>query len=87
MNLAGWRFLVFALAGAGAIVLLASLGTPGQREDSIDRYTGKRVVVVRNVADAVAEARRTGNARAARESLEKRIAEILGISINENETD
>ena len=28
MNLAGWRFLVFALAGAGAIVLLASLGTP-----------------------------------------------------------
>ncbi len=76
MNLAGWRFLVFALAGAGAIVLLASLGTPGQRESSIDRYTGKRLVVVRNVADAVAEARRAGNARAARDDLEKRIAEF-----------
>jgi len=76
VNLAGWRFLVFALAGAGAIVLLASLGTPGQRESSIDRYTGKRLVVVRNVADAVAEARRTGNARAARDGLEKRIAEF-----------
>jgi Flp pilus assembly protein TadD len=76
VNLAGWRFLIFALAGAGAIVLLASLGTPGQRESSIDRYTGKRLVVVRNVADAVAEARRAGNVRAARDGLEKRIAEF-----------
>lgn len=76
MNLAGWRFLVFALAGAGAIVLLASLGTPGQRESSIDRYTGKRLVVVRNVADAVAEARRTGDARAALQSLTKRLQDF-----------
>jgi len=76
VNLAGWRFLIFALAGAGAIVLLASLGTPGQRESSIDRYTGKRVFVVRTVADAIAEARRTGNARAAFEAVEKRIAEF-----------
>ncbi len=76
MNLAGWRFLVFALAGAGAIVLLASLGTPGQREDSIDRYTGRRLVVVKNVADAVAEARRAGSARKALEGLERRIEEF-----------
>jgi hypothetical protein len=76
VNLAGWRFLVFALAGAGAIVLLASLGTPGQREDSIDRHTGKRLVVVKTVADAVAEARRTGNAKTALEGLERRIREF-----------
>ncbi|HEX5138821.1 MAG TPA: hypothetical protein VFY93_17760, partial [Planctomycetota bacterium] len=76
MNLAGWRFLVFALAGAGAIVLLASLGTPGQREESIDRYTGKRLFVVKNVADAVAEARRAANARAAIEGIERRLAEF-----------
>jgi predicted Zn-dependent protease len=76
VNLAGWRFLVFALAGAGAIVLLASLGTPGQRETSIDRYTGKRLFVVRNVAEALAEARRTGNVRLALAAIEKRVAQF-----------
>jgi len=63
--LAGWRFLLFALIGAGAIVLLASIGTPGRKESTIDRHTGERLLVVRNVADAVYAARDAGNAQLA----------------------
>jgi len=78
VKLTGWRFLVFALAGAGAIVLLSSIGTPGRQEVTIDRHTGKRVIVVRNVAEAIAEARGSGNARAALEGLRPRLEQFPG---------
>jgi len=78
VRLTGWRFLVFALAGAGAIVLLSSIGTPGRKEVSIDRHTGKRVIVVRNVAEAIAEARGTGNARDALEAIRPRLEQFPG---------
>ncbi|MHC4818202.1 MAG: tetratricopeptide repeat protein, partial [Planctomycetota bacterium] len=78
MRLTGWRFLVFALAGAGAIVLLSSIGTPGRKEVTIDRHTGERLVVVRNVAEAIAEARGTGNARKALEALRRRLEQFPG---------
>jgi len=78
VRLTGWRFLVFALAGAGAIVLLSSIGTPGRREEAIDRHTGERLVVVRNVAEAIAEARGTGNVRAALEALRPRLEQFPG---------
>ncbi|MHC4973894.1 MAG: tetratricopeptide repeat protein [Planctomycetota bacterium] len=78
MRLTGWRFLVFALAGAGAIVLLSSVGTPGRKEVTIDRHTGERLVVVRNVAEALAEARDTGNVRKALEALRPRLEQFPG---------
>lgn len=78
MRLTGWRFLVFALAGAGAIVLLSSIGTPGRKEEAIDRHTGERLVVVRNVAQAIAEARGTGNVRDALGALRARLEQFPG---------
>jgi tetratricopeptide (TPR) repeat protein len=70
--------LLFALAGAGAIVLLASIGTPGRREPTIDRHTGERIRVVRNVAEAIAEARATGNVRTALGRIRKRLRQFPG---------
>jgi tetratricopeptide (TPR) repeat protein len=78
VRLTGWRFLVFALAGAGAIVLLSSIGTPGRKEVAIDRHTGERLVVVRNVAEAIAEARGTGNVRDALQALRPRLEQFPG---------
>jgi tetratricopeptide (TPR) repeat protein len=78
VRLTGWRFLVFALAGAGAIVLLSSIGAPGRKEEAIDRHTGERLVVVRNVAEAIAEARGTGNVREALEALRPRLKQFPG---------
>ncbi|MDH3591079.1 MAG: tetratricopeptide repeat protein, partial [Planctomycetota bacterium] len=58
------------MAGAGAIVLLASIGVPRHRQaETIDRHTGERIIVVRTVADALYAARREGNARDAREMI------------------
>ena len=78
MNLAGWRFVLFALVGSAAIVLLASIGVPTPDAGPVNRHTGERGVSVRNAADALHEARTTGNARIALEKLRKRIEEFSG---------
>lgn len=72
MNYSGWRLLLFAIAGMSAIVLLASLGVPKADELDVDRYSGRRIVVVRGVADAFAEARMTGDAAQALECVRRR---------------
>ena len=72
MNLAGWRFVLFALVGTAAIVLLSSIGVPRPKEDAIDRHTGARNSTVRTVAEALAEARLTGNARTALQIIVRR---------------
>ncbi len=74
VNLAGWRLFLFALIGAGAIVLLATVGTPGRREETLDRHTGERIVIVRTVADALHEARDSGHATRALETVRARRA-------------
>jgi len=75
MNLAGWRLFLFALIGAGAIALFATVGTPGHREGATDRHTGQEIFVVRTVADAIHEARDTGNAARALDALRARRAQ------------
>jgi len=65
VNLAGWRFVLFALVGTAAIVLLSSIGVPRADDDEVDRHSGARTRVVHNVAQALDEARRCGNARVA----------------------
>ncbi|MHC4959006.1 MAG: tetratricopeptide repeat protein [Planctomycetota bacterium] len=72
MNLAGWRFLLFAVVGAAAIVLLASIGVPTPDRESVDKYTGQTTRNVETVADAFHDARATGDAQLALELLEKR---------------
>ncbi|MHC4955129.1 MAG: tetratricopeptide repeat protein [Planctomycetota bacterium] len=74
MNLAGWRFVLFALTGTAAIVLLASIGIPDARRVSVDRHTGERESVIRKPAQAIQEVRVSGNARTALKALRKRIA-------------
>jgi len=76
VNLAGWRFVLFALVGLAAIVLLSSIGVPKPGETS--KYGGdrEREAEVRNVADAIREARDTGNAAVALEKLARRRQEL-----------
>ncbi|MHC4451921.1 MAG: hypothetical protein ACYS0E_17575, partial [Planctomycetota bacterium] len=76
MNLAGWRFVLFALIGTAAIVLLASIGVPGAGDMPVDPHTGRSGVRVYRTADAVQEARLTGNARLALEALRGRLAQF-----------
>ncbi|MHC4932902.1 MAG: tetratricopeptide repeat protein, partial [Planctomycetota bacterium] len=76
MNLTGWRFLVFALASAAGIILLASIGLPGRRRLDVDRHTGEKLFVVRTAADAFHEARRTGSAAPALETLKSRLEQF-----------
>ncbi|MHC4225519.1 MAG: hypothetical protein ACYSUN_16130, partial [Planctomycetota bacterium] len=76
MNLAGWRFLVFALASAAGIILLASIGLPGRRRLDVDRHTGEKLFVVRTAADAFHEARRTGSVAPALEKLKPRLRQF-----------
>ncbi|MHC4940372.1 MAG: tetratricopeptide repeat protein [Planctomycetota bacterium] len=76
MNLAGWRFVLFALIGTAAIVLLASIGVPRAGDMPVDPHTGRRGVRVFRPADAVQEARLTGNARLALDALRRRLAQF-----------
>ena len=76
MNLAGWRFVLFAIVGTAAIVLLSSIGVPRRDGQSFDRHTGERKFIVRDVAQALDEARRSGNARTALEGVRKRRKEF-----------
>ena len=65
--------MLFALVGTAAIVLLSSIGVPRPDDElDVDRHTGARHRAVRTVGDALAEARRTGNAREALERVRKR---------------
>ncbi len=58
---------MFAITGAASIVLLASIGTPGKRQtEIIDRHTGRKVISVHTVADALFAARDSGHAQHAR---------------------
>jgi len=82
VNLAGWRFLVFAMAGAAGIIVLASIGMPGRkRSEELDRYTGKQVLIVRTIADAYHEARFTGNARLALAKVSHRVRQFPGNAV------
>jgi len=76
VNLAGWRFVLFALIGTAAIVLLSSIGVPEQDGFEIDAHTGARTKKVQTPAEALAEARFSGNARTALESVRKRRKEF-----------
>ncbi len=61
--------MLFALVGTASIVLLASIGTPSHQGEDIDRHTGRRIVVVRTVGDALFETRQAGDALSARARL------------------
>jgi len=73
VNITGWRFLVFAVAGAAAIVLLASIGVPSSEKVEVDRHTGEQRRVVRTIADVFHAVRETGDAQLALEKLESRL--------------
>ncbi|MGH7162174.1 MAG: hypothetical protein ACREID_01720, partial [Planctomycetota bacterium] len=76
MSFTGWRLLLFALFGAALIVFLATMGVPRKEEALVDRYSGEQVLVVRNVADALAEARATGDATEALAKIRARLRQF-----------